>query len=365
MHDIVRLTVVLLVTLTAVSAVAGGVAVADTTETTSIECEFPLEITDATGETVTVEEEPEEIVVLGASGSQYAWYMDAEEKVIGAPDFHATAYIENIGDRTNVVDEQGAPVTERIVDLDPDLVYAPSIISEDDITELRDAGLTVYAEHSKSSIDDIYDALERFGQLTGECEAASQTVTDMQTAFDAIDDALEEEDPVSVFYFMDPEFGWTAGAGTVEDELITKAGGENIAAEEIDFYAEYSEELIVDKDPEWIVIGEGRDVPSEGEPTTAVQEDQIVEVDQNFISQHGPVSTEPLIAMAEAFHTEAFEDVDREAISLIDDETFASQDVDDETGDTDDEADDDGAGLTVIAGLVALSLLVGYAIRDR
>lgn len=356
------------------SAGIAGVSAAETSvaQEEELTCEFPVEMEDVSGETVTLDEEPDEVVVLAASGAQYMWYMNAEHKVTGVPDFHATQYIEGLDERTNVVDEMGSPINEEVVALDPDLVYAPSVVSDEDVEELRDAGLTVYHEEMKISIEDTYAVLERLGQLVGECEAAAETVEDMQGAFDEFDRVFADEEPVSVFYSLDPETGWTAGAGTVEDQLITIAGGENIAADEYDSYAEISEEDVVDADPEWLVIGENRELPPEAEDTTAVQEDQIVRVNPNFISQHGPVLTEPTADMAEQFHPEAYEELDQNLIRLIDDDTFTTEpleDTDDTTDETDDvddtaDADDDGAGLTVVTAAVALSL-VAFIARKR
>lgn len=377
MRTTTRLIVVAGLLLLATAGIAAvGAADTDVDQQDELTCEFPVEMTDASGETVTVEDEPEEIVVLAASGAQYMWYMNAEEKVTGVPNFHATQYIEGLDDRTNVVDEMGSPINEEVVALDPDLVYAPSVVSDEDVEELRDAGLTVYHEEMKISVEDTYDVIERLGELVGECEAATETVEDMQGAFDEFDRVLSDVEPVSVFYSLDPETGWTAGAGTVEDQLITIAGGENIAADDYDSYAEISEEDVVNADPEWLVIGEDRELPPEADGTTAVEEDQIVRVNPNYISQHGPVLTEPTADMVEQFHPEAYEELDQDLIRLIDDETFttdplADTDADDTTDETDDtvdtddttDADDDGAGLTVVTAALALSLVVLIARR--
>ncbi len=367
MRTTTRLIVVVGLLMLVSAGIAGASAADTSVDQQELTCEFPVEMTDGSGETVTLDEEPDEVVVLAASGAQYMWYMNAEDKVTGVPNFHATQYIDGLDERTNVVDEMGSPINEEVVGLDPDLVYAPSVVSDDDVEELRDAGLTVFHEEMKISVEDTYDVIERLGQLVGECDAATETVADMQAAFEEFDRVLADEEPVSVFYSLDPESGFTAGAGTVEDQLISIAGGENVAADTIDGYAEISEEEVVDADPEWLVIGEDRELPPEAEETTAVQEDQIVRVNTNFISQHGPVLTDPTAEMASHFHPEAYEELDQDLIRLIDEDTFTTEplaDTDDEETDDADEAaddttdaDDDGAGMTVLTAALALSLV--------
>jgi len=51
-----------------------------------------------------------------------------------------------------------------------------------------------------------------------------------------------------------------------------------------------NEEVITAEDPDWIIIPEGGEVPDTPglQESTAVENDQIIEVNSNFISQHGP-----------------------------------------------------------------------------
>lgn len=389
-----RALVALLVVLAfgpAMGAPAGAVAVDDPTMSTStglheeaIDCEYPIEVEDADGETVTVEERPDEIVVLGANVAQQLWDMGERDRVTGLPKFAGSAYLEDQEDKADVSDEFGSPINEKVVGLEPDLVLAPSIIQ--DVSGLREAGLTVYRSAAERSIEDVYADIERTGQLVGSFEAAAELVADMKGTVQAVEDATADEEPVSVLYWMGG--GFTAGDGTVEDDMISIAGGENIAAGAVDFYGEISAEVIQDEDPEYVVIGEGMPIPDELSDTTAVQEDQIVRVNTDYISQPGPRMTQPILTMAEAFHPDAVdvtavqdamaepnhcESADETDTDDGDDGTGdgddGTGDGDDGTGDSDDAtgddetaddegADDDGTGFTpgvVVSSIVALS----------
>lgn len=324
-----------------------------------IDCEYPIEVTDATGETVTVEEEPAEVVVLGASDAQQLWALGVEEKVTGMPIFSATEYLDDRDERTNVVGEFGFPVVEEVVGLEPDLVLAASATPEEDVESIRDAGVTIHYAPSESTLEDVYSGIERTGQLVGACDEADALVDEMQATISAIEEAVADEEPVSVYYAMGG--GWTAGDRTVEDHMIRVAGGENIAhAADIAFYDEISEEVVVAQDPDWLVLSEGAEIPEEATGTTAVEQDQIVRVDSDAISQPGPRMVEPVEAMAEAFHPEAIAEIDEEsgADDEMGDDTADETDSADDTDAMDDTADDDGAGLTVVAAVLALTALV-------
>lgn len=365
--------------------VSEGVVLGDAADEEETTCEFPLEKEDGGGETVTVEEEPEEVVVLAPGTAQYVWEIGAQEKVTGMPVNPFTAYLDGSEDRTHVVDENGIPVEEEVVGLEPDLVIAGDIIPEESVESLRDAGLTVYHSGTLLTVEDMYGEIERIGQLVGECEGAAETRDETRATVEDITDAVADEEPTTVYY--DIGFPFTVGEGTIENELLQLAGAENIAlAAEEPGYFEISEEIIADNDPEWLVISEGAEVPDVTaiQESTAVEEDRIVEVNPDFVSQHGPLLVVPLEQMAEAFHPEAMAETGDPTPTPAPDDgdeadeltpTPDSDDGDDADEPTPtpapddgddvtvvDEVDDDGAGFGVGVAVAAL-LALAFAVR--
>jgi len=376
----------LVVVLACIAGLAAGVAGAEAvaSETGEQHCEFPLTVEDNTGETVTVEEEPEEVIALLPSVAQQLWAMDAEEKVTGMPVREWTAYLNGSEERTHVLefDESAGlslPNTELIVDMEPDIVLAPNEIPEDSVTELREAGQTVYHYERPASLEELTGTIARTGQLVGECEAATGVIEEMQDTIAMVESAVADEEQPRVFY--DSGFGTTLTAGSLQHELLTTAGVENVAAE---FDSpEFEPEAVVAADPEWVVTTEGGQLSEFPgyEETTALQEDRIVEVDPNLFNQRGPRYADVIETLAEAFHPEALEQarqedpadgtdddpgdgVDDDPADGTDDDPADGTDDDpaddpaDGADDDIDDADDDGAGMTVVAALVALSALV-------
>jgi iron complex transport system substrate-binding protein len=425
------------------TAVAGGIdaGVTDSTPTVTTDgpqntgiaaqtgCSYPVEVTDATNETVVVEEEPEEVVTLGASDAQVLWELDAQEKVTGLPITPFTSYLEDrktLPDGENRTDISGEfrPVVEEVVGLEPDLVLAASAMFPEDVEALRDAGLTVYYAENERTLEDVYSYIETLGRLVDACEAADETVEEMQSTVSLVEEAVAGEDSPAVYYAQIPGQGWTAGNGTVEEDLIATAGGENVGTDlGVEFYEQVSAEAIVGADPDWILwTGGPGELPESLSATTALQEDQIIEVSANALSQPGPRLVEPLVTVAEALHPEALQEArnpdngtddggsddgtddggsddgtddggsdddgsddgptygddgsddgtedDGSGDGTEDDgsddgmDDGSSDDTTDDTEEGGDSADGDGAGLTVVVALVALSAFALAARRQ-
>ena len=372
-------------------------------------CSYPVEVTDATGETVVLEEEPAEVVTLGASDAQVMWALNAEEKVTGLPVTPFTSYLpdrQTLPSGENRTDISGdfGPVVEKVVGLDPDLVLAASAMFPEDVQAIRDAGLTVYHAEDEQTLADVYGYIEQLGEFVGACDRAEAEVEEMQETVEFVEGAVSGEETPSVFYAQIPGEGWTAGSGTVEEDMIRTAGGENVGSElGVESYNQVSEESILSANPDYILRTAGpSELPESLSTTTAVKEEQILVVDGNALSQPGPRMVEPLVTIAEALHPEAVEaarnaanetgdggtgedgtgedgtDDDGTDDDGTDDDGTGEDGADDDgtgedgsmdggdnqTSDGDDSADGDGTGLTVVAALVALSALAVVA-RQR
>ena len=306
MKAITRLVVALLVLVAALGpiGVAGAATAQETTATEN--CSFPVTRTDATGTEVTIEAEPQEIVTLSPSAAQTMWEIGGREKVVGVSQY--AGYLEGADSRTNVSGAGQSYVnTEVVVGLEPDLVIAPNVIPNETVQQLRDAGLTVFKTPFAGSIEDVYAKTELLGRLTGECEGAASTVSWMQDRISTVREAVEGQDRPRVLYTF---FGYTAGEGTFVDEIITTAGGRNVAAEaNISGYAQISEEVVIQQNPEWIVLnGDDPTVPQSAayNETDAVKQNRTVVLDRNYVNQPAPRIVRPVTKLAKAFHPEAY-----------------------------------------------------------
>lgn len=353
------LVAVLLALSLAAPAVAGsaGTAAADADE---LACEYPIELTDATGERITLEEEPESVVALQASDAQTVFEIGAEDRLVGMPDSPATADLE-MGDREAVTDGYEL-VTERVIELDPDVVLAANVTTDETVETLRDAGLTVYHFHGAESIDDVRDNVVRTGELTGECDGATETVDWMDDQLEIVETTLEDADRPLAYYAMGDD-GTTAGTGTFVHEVLTTAGVENVAERAgIVWYNELSEETIVDEDPDWIIHSDDAEpeelMPDVAQTTTAYENGNVIAVDANQLNQPAPQVVYAVLEIVEAVHPDAYE----AAVEEVDVEDSEDADDTDDGTDTDDGDDEDpvpgfGVPIAVAAALAAAGLL--------
>jgi iron complex transport system substrate-binding protein len=282
----------------------GGVAGAS--NVAQEDCTFPVTDTDATGTEVTVEEEPQRVVVLQASAAQVMWEIGAKGKVVGMPVKPETAYLEGSEERTDVLAADRSVERETVVGLEPDLVLAPNIVPNETVEQLRQDGLTVYKAGFGKSLGDIYAKTELFGRMVGHCQEAEQTVSTMQSRVETVRQAVEGEDRPRVLYEF---YNFTAGNGTFIHDVIETGGGDNIAANAgITGYKKISEEVVAERDPQWVVVPNDAPLP-QGEPyesTTAYQQNQTLRVNANYMSQPGPRVVRPMTKLAKAFHPEAY-----------------------------------------------------------
>ena len=294
-------------------------------------CEFPLELTDATGETVTLEEPPERVTTTTPSAAQTVWELGEQDRVVGLTQF--AFYLDGAEEKEDVSGDFGADV-ERVIGTEPDLVLAPNE-SVANVQPLRDAGETVYHFPEMTSVDDIADKTTTIGQLLDACTAAADTNEEM---YDAVEDAQDRtanlDRPAALYPAGD---GFVAGNNTFINDMMTIGGTDNVAAAEGDGFPQLSPEVVIEANPELILVTDPEASILDEEPyvgTTAGQERNYVVMDENYVNQPAPRS------VMESTETLADAVVDLQADEANDEVG------DDDAGETDDESGDDGAGET-------------------
>jgi iron complex transport system substrate-binding protein len=169
------------------------------------------------------------------------------------------------------------------------------------------------------NFEDVLADISLIGEATGQVEEAEAVVTDIQERADEI--ATKTQDATKPQVYIEYSFNGgfqSFGSGSFADELINKAGGQNIFTNSTSAYISTSSEEVIVSNPEVIIIAEGAMSAACGlSPETiigrpgwseisAVQNDQIYEIDERLFLP-GPAMIEGLEAMAEVLHPEIFE----------------------------------------------------------
>jgi len=277
----------------------------------------PMTITDDLGNTIELDGYPQAIVSISASTTEILFAIGAGGQVIGRDEY--SIYPEEALEVTSVGALWDELPVEAILALEPDLVVAAQIISEDQVLALRELGLNVYWQANPTTYEELYDNLRDFAKLTGHDDTTEALIADLDTRVEAVQEkvASVSEQP-SVFYELDatdPSNPWTTGSGTFIDYIITEAGGKNAASALEGEYAQISAEELIAVNPDVILLADalygttpesvaarpGWDV------ITAVAEGAMYPIDPNIMSVPGPRLVNALEETARLLHPELFE----------------------------------------------------------
>jgi iron complex transport system substrate-binding protein len=278
-------TVVLVATLL-LPAAAAPVAAA---EPGASDCAFPVELTDASGETLRLEERPERVTTTNPSAAQTMWEIGGRSQVVGVTRY--ASYLEGADERTPVSSEFGVSI-EEVAGTEPDLVLVPNSTDTEQLSGMRDAGLPVFHLPRAHSIEDVAAKTTTIGRLTGNCEGAAETNAWMnesvETARVSVDDDAERP---TILYPLGS--GYVAAGDTFIDEMLTTAGARNVAAENHTGYPQLSAEVVLEMDPEYILITDRDSEIHTEEPyasTTAGRENNTIYVPVQWVNQPAPRS---------------------------------------------------------------------------
>lgn len=271
-------------------------------------CEYPFEATDATGTEVSIPEDPETVVTLAPSAAQTMWEIGGKDEVVGVSQY--ATYLDGAGELANIsAPGFGKYNYERIVSLQPDVVLAPNVIPEQSVQTLRDSGVTVFKMAKATSIADVREKTTLIGRLTGHCEGAARANAWMDANLDAVETAVGDDSNPSALYMLSG--GFSTGNETFIHEMITTAGASNLAADAgLTGYKKISQEVVVSRDPEFLLVGGPNSPYPDQEPyasTTAVQEGNVVSLEGLRTGQPAPRTVVYAVRnLTEQFHPDAF-----------------------------------------------------------
>lgn len=272
---------------------------------------------DDMGNTIELEGYPQAIVSISASTTEILFAIGAGGQVVGRDEY--SLYPEEALNVTSIGAMWEELPAEAILALEPDLVVAAQIISEDQVLALRDLGLNVYWQANPTTYEELWDNLRDFARLTGNEVETETLIADMEARVKTVQEkvATVTEHP-SVFYELDatdPSNPWTTGSGTFIDYIITEAGGTNAASALEGEYAQISSEQLIAVNPDIILLADapyGTTPESVAERPgwnviTAVGKNALYPIDPNMMSVPGPRLVDALEETARLLHPELFE----------------------------------------------------------
>ena len=302
-------------------AACGGTATDDKPKTDATpktdvveETTFPLTLTDAIGNEVTLETAPKTIVSMIASNTEILFELGLNDEIVAVGDYDdypaEALEKEKIGGQEFNV--------EAIVAKDPDIVFGHESAygtGEDGYEQIRDAGIPVFIVKEATNFDETYETIATIGEATDKVEEADKIITDMKEKVAEVlakTDTVKDKKTVFVETSPAPEI-YTPGKNTFMQEMLDMVGAENIAADEEGWFMMDPEEIL-NRNPEVIIVMYDyietavEDVYARDgfDAITAIKEKEVIQVDENITSRTGPRLAEGLEAIAKAIYPEVF-----------------------------------------------------------
>ncbi len=253
-----------------------------------------LTITDDFGRNVTIEEIPGRIISLSPTNTEILFAIGAGNRVVGVTEY--CNYPEEAKEKP-VIGGVSTVSIEKVVALDPDLVLGDELNGKETFGRLEELNITVVGLNPVN-ISEIMDDIMLVGRITGEETNATALIANMTQRMEEIKNKTRDvkRPTVAQVTWHDPI--WVAGGGTVQNELIKIAGGEN-AFSDIKDWDTVSLEEFIDRNPDVIIVSVGHGVvgmqsydyilsEERLKVVKAVKNDRVYAIDADVISRAGP-----------------------------------------------------------------------------
>lgn len=269
-------------------------------------------VKDDYGREIILESEPQRIISFAPSTTEILFALGLGEKVVGVSSY------DNYPPEVFEKEQVGGVIdlnVEKIISLDPEIAFGIDL-SKDKLDQIEKSGIKVYISNP-TTLDMTLDNIKKIGMLTGRVKEAEVLIKEMQenikTVSSKVADITEEKRP-KVFYEVWNEPLMTAGVDTFIHDMITIAGGVNVASiDELTGWPEYSVERLIEINPD-IIIAPKTLAPTPETITgddrlsgiKAVLEKKVFIVEDDLVIRPGPRVVIGLMDLAIAIHPEIF-----------------------------------------------------------
>jgi iron complex transport system substrate-binding protein len=261
---------------------------------------------------VTVQRKPQRIISLGPAVTETLYAIGAGSRLV------AVTEVDSYPPECKRLPKVGgfAPETissEKILELKPDLVLAAGRFQEPIVTHIAHFGIPVVAI-DPTTLDEVQESILLVGRVTGQNEEAQTLVDDFHRRLDAVaqrGQTIPEKARPRVLYILWDNPLMSAGPNTFIGQMIELAGGHNLMADSSQHYPHISDEVIIGRDPELLLVPDhgSASIPERvvNRPgwnrMTAVRNKKIGVLPEDLVNRPGPRLIEGLEAIEKQFQT--------------------------------------------------------------
>jgi iron complex transport system substrate-binding protein len=206
------------------------------------------------------------------------------------------------------------PNVEMILALKPDLVVQGGVAKGIPALKRLEVAQVPVAMFAPHDFDGLFSTINRLGILTGRSEAAEALNRSLAARLEDVAREVAGRPRPRVFFEVRELNLLAAGRGSMVNDIISRAGGDNLVASP-QRMALYSLESLIQANPEVYIIQKG---PMNRSPDNiytrpyfqelqAVKNHRVLVVDESLYSRPGPRSAEAVEQLARFLHPEAWE----------------------------------------------------------
>ncbi len=273
----------------------------------------PLSAVDYFGREMKLTSKPARIISLGPSATELVYALGSFDQLVAvttADDFPSqVASKEKVGGMDN-------PSLEKILSLEPDLVFAVFGTPMTLIENLRQQQVPVFGLNPKT-IKDVLQDIYSLGSLLGQEETAKLLIDQTLSAITTLQKRVSATATLPKVYLetWPQEPYYTFGPGSFGDDLIRIAGGENLGASADEAYPALSTDYILFENPDAIVLAyavsgnpleQVKSRPGWQTVSAVLQNKILVPADPNIYLRPGPRIPQALDELAHFLHPNWF-----------------------------------------------------------
>ncbi len=262
---------------------------------------------DDYGTQVQVPVNPQRIVSVSPAVTAILFDLGAGDRLVGRTDYctypAAVDSIVSFGGNSNLN-------IEMILSLHPDLVISGSMIPRESVAALNALGVPMVCVIEQTRFDSLYGNITKIGRLIG-CEEQARQINDtllrrVEKVTQQLQNTLSQQCRPKVYYVVGFGKGgnFTAGGNTFINDVITMAGGENIA-QDVKGWS-ISIEAVFQSDPDYIVVRrEDASAFCKMAPYNrlrAVQEGHVIPIESGLLDVQTPRNIEAVEILFHAMH---------------------------------------------------------------
>lgn len=237
-------------------------------------------------------EYPKSIVALSPSSVEILFAIEAGNQIAALSDL--ADYPPEAADLPKVGGFDGKTLSfEKILSYKPDLVYLTDGMHNFLIQELE-ANEIPYFLSKANSINDVENEILEVGKITGHENESKILVTEMRQKIGAFRDSNAQA-KFSVYYEVWNSPFMSVGNSSFISDVITNAGGKNIFADLSEAYPMVSEETIIARQPDVILLPASSGISAQSLATRpgwseipAVKNNRVYVIDDNVFGRPGP-----------------------------------------------------------------------------